>query len=339
MEYDFFDFIFSAKLQKFPTKHYKIAVASKIATKPIKNTKTLVSKCMATANTATKAKSTTTTKITKLVLKPKSTTPLKNASVLKMTTKAYNTKPVTIKSRSTVSTKLSHESTYRIRNLKKSPPTARYGTRNKAISVKSEQTTHQLTTNTNYFDKNQVINKNKSFDMITNGQNANITSLNTTKKMNSPILQEITLAVLNGSNVVSRFVTDFDVNYFEKVNCPSKSIEHSVMNSQQKKYDVNKARKFVQMQREKWKTVEKLEKKKSKSPATKDEIKQRLFALRMNTLSIVEKNVQNARRSSIPPANAKNAIPKKLIVAPKKLTNSPRRKKSGKQIMFLKFRF
>lgn len=307
-------------MKQFSSK--PVVGTSKMVNNTGKNAKTQANKHITSTNTPIKPKSTTTTKITKLVLKPK-TTP-KNAPVTKLTTKKYSTKPVTIKSRSTLSTMVSHESTFRVRNIKKSSANAKYGINESAISVKSEQISHQLTMNTNYFDTNQMINTNNSFDIVHSEQNANITSLNITKNMSSPILQEITSAVVNGSNIVNKIANDFDVGSFEKVkepeNQPPKTIVHGEndVNCQNKKYDVNKARKLIQMQKEKWKEAERLENAKSKPPATKDEIKERLNALRKSTLNIVAKNVRKARNSSVQRTNSKDITPKKLNVPPKK---------------------
>ena len=311
-------FFFSAELKRYSSKHF--TGTSKIVTNPRKQTKPQSMKHIATASAA---KSTTATKVTKLVLKPK-TTP-KNSPVTKMTTKKYSTKPVTVKSRSTLSTMVSHESTFRVQNIKKTSSNAKYGIKQSAISVKSEQISHQLTMNTNIFDTNQMIDTNKSTDIVLSEQNGNITSFNITKNMSSPILQEITSAVVNGSNILNKITNDFDVNSFEKVkdheNYPPKTITHceNDVNCQKKKYDVNKARKFIQMQREKWKEAEKLEKVKSKPPATKDEIKERLNALKQNTLNIVAKNVQKARNNSVQCTNSKNITRKKTVVPSKKL--------------------
>lgn len=320
-------------MKQFSSKQF--VGASQTAENTTKNSKTQANKPMPTANTSIKAKSTTATKITKLVLKPKPTP--KNAPSTKMTTKKYSTKPVTIKSRSTLSTMISHESTFRVQNIKKSSANTKYGIKESEISVKSEQISHQLTMNTNYFDtNNRLIDTNQSFDMVHNGQNTNITSLNLTKTMNSPILQEITSAVVNGSNIVNKITPDFDVNSLAKVkeheNQPPKNENQHSENDvcdREKKYDVNKARKFIQMQKEKWKAADKLEKEKSKPPATKDEIKERLNALRKSTLNIVAKNVQKARNNSVERTNLKNITPKKLLNSPRKPV-LPSKKLSGK---------
>lgn len=318
-------------MKRFTSKHF--VGTSQTQTNTTKNTKANANKQVPTANTTIKSKSTTATKVTKLVLKPK-TTP-KNAPAAKMTTKKYSTKPVTIKSRSTLSTMISREATFRVRNIKKSSANTKYGIKESEISVKSEQISHQLTMNANYFDTNQMIHTKRSFDMIQNEQNANITSLNVTKSMNSPILQEITSAVVNGSDLVNKITNDFDVGTLEKMKAHENQLPKSLLHSendssgQKKKYDVNKARKFIQMQREKWKATEESEKVKSKPPATKDEIKERLNALRQSTLNIVAKNVQKARNNSVQRTDSKNITQKKLHTSPKK-SILPSKKSTGK---------
>lgn len=189
-----------------------------------------------------------------------------------------------------------------------------------AISVKSEQISHKLTMNTNYFDANQPMNDaNKSFDLVHNESNANITTLNITKNVNAPILQEITTAVVNGSNIVNKITNDFE-KFKEHENRPPKTNEHcdNDMNCQKRKCDVKKARKFIQMQREKWKEAERSEKVKSKPATTRDEIKERLNALRKSTLSIVAKNVKKARNDSAQRTNSKNITVRKSNTPPKR---------------------
>lgn len=241
-----------------------------------------------------------------------------------MTTKKYSTKPVTIKSRSTLATVISHESTFRVRNIKKSSANTKFGIKESEISVKSEQISHQLTLNTNIIGTNQTIATKRSFDMVHSERNANITSVNVTKNMNNPILQEITSAVVNGSNLVNKIASDLDADHFVKVkeheNQPPKPISHSGngVSDEKKKYDANNARKYLQMQREKVKSTEKSsDEVKSKPPATRNEIKERLDALRKSTLNIVAKNVQKARNNSVHQTTPKNITQKYVYTSPK----------------------
>lgn len=299
---------FLADMRHLPPAHIVDAVQKE--PKPTKSTNSLANKQKSTVKSVIKAKPAIATKITKLVLKPKPTP--KIAPAAKMTTKKYSTKPVTIKSRSTLSTVISHESTFRVRNIKKSSTNTKFGIKESEISVKSEQISHQLTMNTNIIGANQTIATKRSFDMVHNERNANITSVN----VNSPILQEITSSVVNGSNLMDKIANDLDADSFVKVkeheNRPPKSIlsgENDV-NGEKKKIDVNKARKFIRTQKEKWKSAENLEKVKSKPPPTRNEIKERLNALRKSTLNIVAKNVQKARNNSLQHTPSKNITQK-----------------------------
>lgn len=315
--------VFSADLKKFTSKH--CVATTKIANNALqKSVKTQENKQMSTEAAAIKSKATT--KITKLVLKPKPTP--KTAPVTKMTTK-YSTKPVTIKSRSTVSTMISHESTFRVQNIKKSSPNSKYGMKASAISVKSEQISHQLTMNTNYFDANPTIAAKKSFDLAHNEPTANITSFDLTKTINeTPILQEITSAVVNGSSIVGKFTDDFE-KVQKHENRPPKTNDHcdNDLNCQKRKYDVTKARKFIQTQREKWKESEKM---KPKPAATKDEIKERLNALRKSTISIVAKNIKKARTNSAERTNRTNITSKKVNAAQVERPTAPSTSCNGK---------
>lgn len=297
-----------------PVQTKVAATASKTLANRFNGTLTQTRKVSATANATVRAKSTTATvsKITKLVLKPKPTTPKKSLTS-KITTKKYTTKPVTtIKSRSTV---ISHESTFRVRNIKKSPPNKRQITEHAEISVKSEQISHQISVNTKGFNAKKVVQSNKPLEMEHSEQSANLTSFNVTKTVNSPVLKEITSAVVNGSNVMKSATNNFNFNVSENVKenekSPQKIVKHSEndVKCKQKSYDPIKARQFIRTQREKWKEAEKTEK--TKSPATKEDIKQRLSALRKNSLKIVEKNVQKAR-TSIKPTSTKKFAPKKI---------------------------
>lgn len=288
------------------------------------NSSKQASKTTSTANAAIKAKSTTATvsKITKLVLKPRSTTPKSS-----LITKKYTTKPVTIKSRSTM---ISHESTFRIRNIKKSPPNKRHATKNTTeISVQSEQISRQLVVNAENFHVNQVIEPNETFQMEKSEQNSNITSLNGTKPVHNSILQEITSAVINTSNVVKSPLNDVQSKFVKKnvkenQKSPGKSETHceNDIDCKRKSYDPIKARQFIQKQREKWKEAEKMDKPNAKAPANKEEIKQRLSALRKSTLKIVEKNVQKARKSGVKSTNVKKFATKKSPETPKNATGT-----------------
>lgn len=315
-------------MKKFASEHS--VATSKIVINPKQgSTKTQVAKQISSENAAIKAK--TATKITQLVLKPKTT--LKNAPVIKMTTKKYSTKPVTFKSRSTLSTMISHESTFHVRNIKKSTPNSKHDIKESAISVKSERISRQLTMNTNYFDTKQALDVNKSFDMEQNEQNTNITSSNRTKTINAPILQEITSTVVNGSNIMNNITNDFVKHKEHDTDKANKHCKND-MKCQKKTYDVTKARKFIQLQREKWNESNRLDTIKSRSVATKDEIKERLNALRKSTLNIVAKNVQKARTNSVQRSNFKNTALKKMNASPKKPTASSENP-SGKLIFSL----
>lgn len=260
------------------------------------------------ANTTIKTKSTkaTVSKITKLVLKPKPLPP-KSLLASKVTTKKYIAKPVTIKSRSTV---ISHESTFRIKTINKTPQNKKQSQPLAVFSVKNEQFSRQLIVNRNSPESNQTASLNKPFEME---HSANITSMNVTRIVDGPILQEITSAVVNGSKLVKNSVNEFDRkisdNVKENVANTNKIGTHceNDIECKPRSYDPIKARQLVRQQKEKRKEAEKKE---SKIPANKDEIKQRLNALRKNTLKIVEKNVQNARKSNIKPATTKTFKPK-----------------------------
>lgn len=278
-----------------------MTVIANTITKPLKRASS-----SATANgnaIKAKAKSTTATvsKITKLVLKPKPIPP-KSSLASTVTTKKYITKPVTIKSRSTM---ISHESTFRIKSINKTPPNKKQNEENALISVKNKQYSRQLIVNRCDSDSHQVAGQNKSFEME---HSANITSLNVTHIVDGPILQEITSTVVNGTNCVKNSVNDFDKkstkNAKENVNSPKKYGTHcdNDIECKPRSYDPIKAKQLIRMQKEKRKETEQKE---SKAPATKEEIKQRLNALRKNTLKIVEKNLQKARKSNIKPASTK----------------------------------
>lgn len=169
--------------------------------------------------------------------------------------------------------------------------------------------------NTKGFDANKVVQSDKPFEMEHSEQSANVTSFNLTKAANGPVLKEITSAVVNDSNVVKSATTNFNFNVSENVKenqkSPQKIVKHSEndVKCKQKSYDPIKARQFIRTQREKWKEAEKPEK--IKSPATKEGIKQRLSALRKNSLKIVEKNVQKAR-TNIKPTSTKKFTPKNI---------------------------
>lgn len=261
---------------------FKVASdGSKVMKKPLKRPSTLIkNNVSANANGTIKAKSTP-TKITKLVLKPKPTT-RKSSLMSKVTKKNYNIKPVTIKSRSTM---ISHESTFCIRNIKK-PSNAndkRPNVEDAKILVKNEQYSRQLIVNGNIATVNEKFAPNHTFEMVNNEHSsANLTSQNTINIVNSPILQEITHTVVNGMNVLLK--------------SPKKNCENNVESSQ-KSYGPIKVRQFIRMQKKQ--RIEN-DTEKPKPPATKEEIQQRLLALRENSLNILKKNVQKARNTNTP---------------------------------------
>lgn len=272
--------------------------------------------------TAIKTKSTrtaTVSKITKLVLKPKPTIS-KSSLAPKVTTKQYITKPVTIKSRSTM---ISHQSTYRVRNIQKSPLKNRQSQENAVISVKNEHISRQFIINRSDIDANQTYDK--PFEMVHSEHSANITSL---KVINSPILQEITSAVVNGSNLVKNSVNDIDAKISQNIkeNNTKKTETHceNVIDCKPRSYDPIKARQFIRMQKEKQKEIDMNE---TKAPATKEEIKERLNALRKNTLKIVEKNVRKARNCNVKSTNSKTFTSK---VNKQQSKGTPLSKQTGK---------
>ncbi|XP_055300626.1 uncharacterized protein LOC129567583 isoform X2 [Sitodiplosis mosellana] len=287
--------------------------ASKVVVKPLKRPIPNKSTHAPNATIKTKSNTATATKITKLVLKPK---PVASKSSLtsKVTSQKYITKPVAIKSRSTM---ISHESTFRIRNIRKvSPPSERQKGKSEVIVVNSSKISQQLTVSGNNSKINDTIVVNQPFEMVHSEHSANITSLNVTKIVSSPILQEITSTVVNGSNLTKSSVHEIETKVPENVKSLKKIANHceNEVKSKPKSYDPIKARQFIRMQKEKRKEIEK---EKSKTPATKEEIKQRLSALRSNTLKIVGKNVQKARKSvNTNPGNSKSFTPKTMKKPP-----------------------
>lgn len=279
----------------------KSADASKAAVKQITAPTQVTNRLSATAkvNVPTKKKlaKATVTKITKLVLKPKPAAP-KSSLTSKVTTKKYTVKPVTIESRST---KISHESTFRIQSIQKTPPKQqRQSAENVLISIENKEISGTFIVNRTLSDVNSARAPNKTFEQIeANEQQTNITSLNVTQIMDGPILKEITSAVDNSSNVMNNSENPFDRNALKNVKgnlqSPKKHCENDT-ECKSKSYDPIKARQFIRMQKEKRKQDEEA---KAKLPVTKDEIKQRLSALRQNTMKIMEKNVQKARKTDI----------------------------------------
>lgn len=243
------------------------------------------------SNSAIKTKSSTASvsKITKLVLKPRAIS--KNLLTTKMASKKYLTKPVSIKSRSTV---ISHEATFRVENISKSPSNKRRNAENALIEQKSVPNKKMLIADNDIHrnSKNNIDETQLPLDMV---QSSNITFLNMTKTVESPILQEITSTVVN--------CTTSEVSSI-KIDCASKSkispgktikIDENSQKFKLKSYDPIKARQFIRSQREKRKETEK---EKSKAPSSKEEIKRRLSVLQKNSLKIVGKNVQKARQST-----------------------------------------
>ncbi|XP_031623928.1 centrosome-associated protein 350-like [Contarinia nasturtii] len=288
----------------------KVADPQKVVAKP-RTTTQKTGKTPSAINAAFKATKSTTataTKITKLVLKPKPTAP-KSSLTSKVTTKKYITKPVSIKSRSTM---ISHESTFRIQSIKKTLPSKKQSDQNELILMKNEQISQQLIVNANSSKINETLTLNKPYETVHCEQNSNEMSVNVTKIMDSPILQEITQAVVNGSNLVKS---------------PKKHCENNAK-CKSKFYDPIKARQFIQMQKEQRKQADK---EKSNAPASKEEIKQRLSALRKNTLEILEKNVQKAKKSNVQTRKLNTFTPKATKISthqqkdshPKKTKETP----------------
>lgn len=310
-----------------------MADVSKTVANPLKRPVISKSKVGATNDTIkTRSTTATATKITKLVLKPKPVA-AKSSLTSKVTNKKYITKPVTIKSRSTM---ISHESTFRIRDIKKSAPSERANEKNDMILVKNAaaQISQQFIVNGNDMKK---MDQSQPFEMVHSEHSANITSLNVTKIVSNPILQEITSTVVNGSTLMKSSVNEFDANISKNVkNSPKKVAKHSENDAgknKSKSYDPIKARQFIRMQKEKRRESE-IEK--SKTPATREEIKQRLSALRSNTLKIVEKNVQKARKNVDPNTkNSKSFTSKTIKEQPKSTTQ----KQTGKTLNLLCFNF
>lgn len=280
--------------------------ATKTLIEPVKRAVTIKSTSAANIKHKTKSTTATATKITRLILKPKPKPVTSKSSLTsKVTSTKYITKPVTIKSRSTM---ISHASTFRIQNIKKTSPSERQHVKNEFNGQISQQ---QLILNGNNSKLNQ------SFEMVHSERNTNITSLNVTQIVNSPILQEITSNIVNESNLLKSSVNELEPNVSENVKNSKKITKHSENDTKikPKSYDPIKARQFIRMQKEKRKEIEM---EKSKIPATKEEIKQRLNALRTNTLKIVEKNVEKVRKNvKISSKNSKSFTSKTIKEQPK----------------------
>lgn len=269
----------------------EVADPLNIVAKP-RTTTQKTGKTSSTLNSAIKTHSTTATatKITKLVLKPKPTAP-KSSLTSKVTTKKYTTKPVTIKSRSTM---ISHESTFRIQSIKKTSPIKRQSDQNEVIMVKNEQISQQLVVNGNNSKINETLTLNQPFETVDSEKN--ITPVNANNITNNPILQEITQAVVNGTHLVKS---------------PKKHCKNDA-ECKSKFYDPIKARQFINKQKEQRKQAEK---EKANAPVSKEEIKQRLSALRKNTLAIVGKNVQKARKINVQTRKSNTFTPKETKVS------------------------
>lgn len=284
----------------------------------------------AKVNVSARKKSTTATvtKITELVLKPKPAAP-KSSLTSKVTTKKYTTKPVAIESRST---KISHESTFRIQSIQKTSPKLRkQSVENISISVENEQITNRTSVNKTDCNVNSTRVLNKSFDIIDGERHANITSSNVTQVMEGQILQEITSAIVNNTNVMNnsgnlcgkKSAELAKENKSIKLQSPKKHRENDI-ECKSKSYDPIKARQFIQKQKNK--RIED-EKAKAKLPTSEEEIKQRLSALRKNTLKIVEKNVQKARKSDVKPTKSKTFTPR--------TSNVPVKKVAGEKLFYI----
>ena len=284
-------------------------IMSKSLNRPVPNKSTH-------ATIKTKSTTATATKITKLVLKPKAVAS-KSSLTSKVTSQKYITKPVAIKSRSTI---ISHESTFRIRNIKKpASPSERQKGQSEVILLNNSKVSQQLTVSGNNSRVNDTVVVNQQpFEMVHSEHSANITSLNATKIVTSPILQEITSSVVNGLNLTKTSVHEFETNDSKIVKSPKKITANHCENDEKcksKSYDPIKARQFIRMQKEKRKEIEA---EKAKTPATKEEIKKRLSALRSDTLKIVEKNVQKARKSvDSNPRQSKSFTPKTIKGTPR----------------------
>lgn len=312
--------IFSGNSNSLQSNSYrnKMGDAAKTVSKPLKRIVTSEStagKNATTIKTKSTAASATATKITKLVLKPKSVVSKSSLTSSKVTSKKYITKPVAIKSRSTM---ISHESTFRIQNIKKTLPSERQNEKNEVILMRNAKISQHFIVNGNNSKVKQSVDVNQPFEMVHSEQTANITSLNVTKVLEkSPILQEITSTIVNGSNFMKTSVNEFETNISENGKNPLKIEKHDENNAKTKprSYDPIKARQLIRIQQEKRK---KTEIEQSKTPSTKEEIKQRLSKLRANTLKMVEKNVQKARKNSnINPRNSKSFTPKTIKEQPK----------------------
>lgn len=240
----------------------------------------------------TKSSTASVSKITKLVLKPRAIS--KNLLTTKMASKKYLTKPVSIKSRSTV---ISHEATFRVENHQtngsKSPSNKRRNAENALIEHKSVPNKKMLIAD-NDIHRNSKDNTDEMQQPLDMVQSSNITFLNMTKTVENPILQEITSTVVNCTSEVSSI----------KIDCASKikispgktnKLDENSQKCKLKSYDPIKARQFIRSQREKRKETEK---ERSNELTSKEEIKRRLSALQRNSLKIVGKNVQKARQST-----------------------------------------
>lgn len=195
-------------------------------------------------------------KVSKLTMKPK---PI--AKSPRVMTKKYSGKPVAIKSRSTV---ISHESTFCIKNIRKSP------IRNRQNAENASQT------NLNGLQSDQ-------FKQMPSKQSTAM-AWNTTT--NSQILQEITSSVVNHSYTMKDLV--------QQQNSCKGDIETAVSGQKTMKSNENSPKcKSKPNESPGGRQC------KEKAPVSREEIKRRLSALQRNSLKIVENNVQKARKCSI----------------------------------------
>lgn len=213
-------------------------------------------------------------KVTKLTLKPKSKliatkNPSKTTQIT--TKKCAVIKPVTINSMSTL---VSHESTYCIRNIPR-----RTQTKNQRQNAENASQPHQ-----NNFIAKQPSDQSTKSNSKQQQQHSKVKSnriWNT--PMNTQILQEITSAVVNQSMST---VKDLIVQNSGDL------VDASVSNGHPKSKESSTKCKIKE-------TIAFPKTKSGKGPVSREEIKRRLSALQKNSLKIVENNVQKAKRCSI----------------------------------------
>lgn len=248
---------------------------------------------------AVKTKTATVSKITKLVLKPKPST---NASLTpKIKTKKYTTKPVTITSRSTT---ISHESTFHIRSVQKSPSKSQTVKNVNLNTIMSTKRCTALKENEPTIAKSEECAKSDSVadaqQPVQNLENGNIAPLHQLNMIDNPILQEITSNIINESNVRSLPEITLDSSNSgtifakDKQRFTSINVKENIATHKKTSADSIRARQFIRLQKEKRKEMEK---EKEKMVPSKEEIKRRLTALQKNSLKIVGKNLQKIRKN------------------------------------------